>query len=82
MMKAFTDHPAAIGETYFEHQRVALWFSLRLIGAGLACAVHAFAPWLFVNTGSRMTAELHGLMAARHRPSVSTPAAARIRLVA
>jgi hypothetical protein len=81
-MRAFTEHPASVGETYFEHQRVALWFSLRLIGAGLACAVHAFAPWLFVGAASRMIADLHVLMVTRHRPASSRPAAARIRLVA
>ena len=81
-MRAFTDHPASVGESYFEHQRIALWFSVRLIGAGLACAVHAFAPWLFVNTGSRMIGDLHNRMAARHSVAVRASATAPIRLVA
>jgi hypothetical protein len=64
-VRAFTEHPASVGETYFEHQRVALSVGLRLVGAGLACSVHAFAPWLFVNTGSRTIFELHRRLTSR-----------------
>jgi hypothetical protein len=64
-LRAFTEHPASVGESYFEHQRVALSVGLRLVGAGLACSVHAFAPWLFVNTGSRTIFELHRRLTSR-----------------
>jgi hypothetical protein len=64
-LRVFTEHPASVGESYFEHQRVALSVGLRLVAAGLACSVHAFAPWLFVNTGSRTIFELHRRLASR-----------------
>jgi hypothetical protein len=64
-LRVFTEHPASVGESYFEHQRVALSVGLRLVAAGLACSVHAFAPWLFVNTGSRTIFELHHRLTSR-----------------
>jgi hypothetical protein len=64
-LRAFTEHPASVGESYLEHQRVALSVGLRLVGAGLACSVHAFAPWLFVNTGSRTIFDLHHRLTTR-----------------
>ena len=59
---SFTAHPAAVGETYFEHLRTASGFSIRLIGGGLAGFVHAVLPFLFTSTGSRVIATLHDRM--------------------
>ena len=58
----FNDHPASVGETYFEHLLMAGGFSMRMIGAGLACLVHALLPCLFVRTGSRQIMMLHERM--------------------
>ena len=52
MRSLFTEHPASVDETYTEHLGVAFGFSLRMCLGGLACLVHAFLPFLFVNTGS------------------------------
>jgi hypothetical protein len=60
--RLFTEHPASVNETYAEHFGMALGFSLKLLAAGLACAVHALLPFLFVKTGSRMIGELHARM--------------------
>lgn len=71
-MRLFTDHPASVGESYGEHMAVATSFGLHLIGAGLACLVHAVFPFLFVKTGSRAIATLHDRMVAnrrRHAPA-------------
>jgi hypothetical protein len=59
---SFTAHPATVGETYWQHLRAATGFSLRLIGAGTACLVHAVFPFLFVKTGSNAIDELHRRM--------------------
>ena len=59
MPNPFTDHPSAVGETYLEHSRVAGSVGIRMIGAGLACLVHAALPFLFVTTGSRAILSLH-----------------------
>ena len=57
--RAFTAHPASVGETYGEHFRFASRFSFRLLAAGLAAAVHAVVPCLFEKTASRMIAEMY-----------------------
>ena len=57
--KTFTDHPASVGESYGEHFLFASRFSFRLLGAGLAAAVHAVIPCLFEKTASRMIAEMY-----------------------
>jgi hypothetical protein len=62
----FQDHPQSVGETYLQHQAVALSFSRELIVAGVACLVHALIPSLCVTTGSRAVARLHDRMIA-HR---------------
>lgn len=58
----FSEHPATVGESYGEHFATAGGFSLRLLAAGLACAVHAVFPFLFVKTGSNAIRELHRRM--------------------
>ncbi len=73
LRKLFLDHPHAVGETYFEHQRQAMGFSLQLFAAAFACAVHALAPGLFVKTASRAITSLHARMVAgRDRPARGT----------
>lgn len=59
---AFTGHPASVDETYGEHLASATGFGLTMIGAGLACLLHGLLPFLFVKTGSRAIADLHGRM--------------------
>lgn len=67
MSNPFTDHPRAVGETYLEHGRVAGSVGFKMIGAGLACLVHAAFPFLFVTTGSRTILALHAKVTAGRR---------------
>lgn len=60
--KAFTDHPASVGESYGEHFLHASGFGLRMVLGGLACILHGFLPFLFVRTGSDQIRTLHGRM--------------------
>lgn len=60
--KLFTDHPAAVGETYWQHLGSAWGFSWRMMVASLACLVHALLPFLFERTGSRAITQLHDRM--------------------
>ena len=70
MLKAiFQDHPQSVGETYLEHQAVALSFSCELIVAGLACLVHAIVPALCATSGSQAVARIHNRMMTRVRIS-------------
>ena len=60
--KAFTEHPASVGENYLEHVRHANSFGLRMVIGGLACMLHGFLPFLFVKTGSEQISLLHDRM--------------------
>lgn len=55
----FTAHPATVGETYFGHMAFAAWFSSRLAMAAGAALVHAFLPFLFETTASRIVRQLY-----------------------
>ncbi|AEH84668.1 MULTISPECIES: DUF6356 family protein [Mesorhizobium] len=57
--RIFTSHPAKVGETYFSHMAFAGWFSSRLLMAASAALVHAFLPFLFETTASRIVRELY-----------------------
>lgn len=61
-MKAFTDHPNSVGESYFEHMRSSLGFGTQMLIASLGCFVHALFPFLCVKTGSSTIKKLHRKM--------------------
>jgi hypothetical protein len=76
LIRAFSEHPASVGESYTEHMAQAACFGLRMIGAGIACLVHALLPFLFVRTGSAAIAELNDRMLVNRRrapPIATTP---------
>jgi len=60
-------HLQDVGETYDEHFVHAGRYGLVLIGAGLACLVHAVLPFLFEKTGSQCVSKLYAHMAGRGR---------------
>ena len=60
--KLFTEHPASVNETYFEHLCSALSFTATMFVATLACLVHALLPFLCVTTGSQKITQLHDRM--------------------
>jgi len=62
LKRLFTDHPASVNETYIEHTGVALSFSGQMLIGALACCLHAFFPFLFVKTGSKIIDGLHDRM--------------------
>ena len=57
--RLFLTHPASVDETYLEHARFALGFSLRLFAAAGAALVHAIVPALFEKTASTIVADLY-----------------------
>jgi Family of unknown function (DUF6356) len=61
MPNPFTAHPASVGETYGQHFRFALAFGTRMTLGGLAAAVHAMLPFLFITTASRILEELNSM---------------------
>ena len=65
MLKAFTDHPASVGETYAEHFGVATRFGWRLTRGGIGCMVHGLLPFAFKTSGSDTVKELHDQLVAK-----------------
>jgi hypothetical protein len=74
LIRAFTDHPASVGESYTQHLFRAVYFGVRMVFAGIACLVHGVLPFLFVRTGSRAITELNDRMLVNRRvglPAIS-----------
>jgi hypothetical protein len=65
--RLFLDHPRSLDESYGEHLRHAFAFGTTLIGAGIACLIHALVPALFVRTGSTTILRLHERMRVKRR---------------
>ena len=62
MRRHFIDHPAAVGETYFEHLCAASGFVKTLAKATAACAVHAVVPSMCERTASTAIRDLNDRM--------------------
>lgn len=62
MLKAFTQHPEAVGESYFEHLGSALGFAATMAVGAMACLLHGLFPFAFQSSGSRRIRELHERM--------------------
>jgi hypothetical protein len=58
-MKAFTEHPESVGETYFQHMGVSFRFGSKMLVASLGCFMHGIFPFLCVKTGSKTVNKLH-----------------------
>ena len=52
LARLFRDHPAKVGETYFEHMAFALGFSVRLFRAAFAALLHGLVPAFCETTAS------------------------------
>jgi len=63
--RLFLSHPQQAGESYFQHQKVALSFAFPLLGAGLAALTHAIVPGLFERTAGDVIRKLHGRLQQR-----------------
>ena len=76
--RAFTEHPASVGETYGQHMRVAAHFAKELSLAAGAAAVHAIVPSMCCTSASDRIKKLHGEMSAgaRGHATASDPAQA------
>lgn len=63
--RAFTEHPAAANETYWQHWWFTARMGVRLILTGLSLLVHGLLPFFFVRTASLQIASMYGMMRAR-----------------
>ncbi len=62
ILKDFHEHPSSVGESYVQHWCSAMGFTVTLLSAALACALHAFVPGLCKTTASRRVTELYRRM--------------------
>ena len=63
--RLFTNHPRSLGMSWASHGLGAVAIAFRLIGAGLACLIHAIVPAWFTQTAGRTVTEMHDEMARR-----------------
>ena len=67
-MKAFTEHPASVGENYFQHMRSSFSFGIKMFLNSFACFAHGIFPFICTSRGSQAITDLHDRMVAhRHR---------------
>ena len=79
LKRLFTEHPASVGETYFEHLCAATGFAVRMVLGGIACFLHALFPFAFRRTGSDCIQQLHERMVAHRNTSAgSSPGAGAV----
>ena len=57
--RLFTDHPASVGESYFEHMATAFGFGAKMVICGGACLLHGIFPFLFKCTARQCIEDLH-----------------------
>ena len=67
MRRLFTEHPASVGETYFQHLYAASGFAIRMLFGAFACFLHALLPFAFQRTGSDCIESLHDRMITNRR---------------
>ena len=65
LARLFRNHPKSLGMSWAEHGAGAVVIGVRMIGAGLACIVHAAVPALFTETAGRTVMSLHDHMVRR-----------------
>ena len=71
LQRMFSDHPAKVGESYFEHMAFAFGFSARLFRAAFAAFVHGVVPSLHETTASAAVLAMNDEIRAR-RASMAT----------
>ena len=74
LSRLFTEHPASVDESYFEHFRFAMWFAGWLALAAGAALVHAILPFMFEKTASQIIARLYHRTQNRAAPAQAVPA--------
>lgn len=75
--KLFTEHPAAVNETYLQHLRNAAGFAFAMFAGGSCCLIHALVPGLFATRGSDTIGALHERMIVNRRMRFAPHALAR-----
>ena len=67
LKRLFSEHPATVNESYWQHFASAMGFGFRMIWGGLVCMVHAVIPGVCCTKASEMIGELHDRMITNRR---------------
>ncbi|MBL4581435.1 MAG: hypothetical protein JKY29_06415 [Gammaproteobacteria bacterium] len=59
---SMNSHLESVNESYFQHMRHALSFTLDMLVGAACCLVHAFFPSLFEHAGSQLVNKLYDRM--------------------
>jgi hypothetical protein len=65
MDRLFVAHPRSLGMSWVGHGIGAFAIGATLVGAGLACLVHALVPGLFTQTAGKTITRMYDLMMRR-----------------
>ena len=60
--RMFLEHPRSLGMTWAGHGIGAVVIGARLVGAGLACLVHAIIPGIFTQTAGKTVTDMYDHM--------------------
>jgi hypothetical protein len=63
--RLFFEHPRSLGMSWAGHGAGAVVIGARLVGAGLACLIHAVVPGLFTQTAGKTVTSMYDHMARR-----------------
>ena len=55
-------HLNTVNESYFQHMRHALSFTVEMFVGAVCCLIHAIFPFLFEHAGSQIVNKLHERM--------------------
>ena len=72
--RLFREHPRSLGMTWAGHGIGAVAIGFRLVGAGLACLVHAVVPGVFTQTAGKTVTHMYDHMS-RRRAGAADPEA-------
>jgi len=72
--RLFLQHPRSLGMSWARHGVGAIVIGGKLVGAGLACLVHAVVPGVFTQTAGRTVTHMYDHMT-RRRAGASNPEA-------
>ncbi|MBM3521091.1 MAG: hypothetical protein FJX63_10080 [Alphaproteobacteria bacterium] len=75
--RLFREHPAKVGENYFEHMGFAWTFAARLFAAAFAALLHGIVPALCETTASSAVIAMNDEIRAR-RAQMAKPAGERL----
>jgi len=69
--RLFTDHPRSLGMTWAGHGVGALKIGGELLGASLACFVHAVVPGVFTQTAGKTVTRIYDRIQSRRAGSAN-----------